>query len=180
MPMEMRSPTLQAHFRLIQSQRTAIYERLAGCSREELWAPLAPGKWSRGEHLAHLARTLELIRKIARIAIPLLTPFAWLFRNRPFERHSPDVYAEYEQKHGRPMKAPSLIVPARRPEMDLDPLRAELQRQTVKLEALLVRVPEEIAGHIRFLDPPGHNPNLIQAVHILAIHEAHHFKAMFP
>ncbi len=50
-----------------------------------------------------------------------------------------------------------------------------LEQETDKLKAQVSGVEEAVAGHIYFPDTIAHYPNLIQCVHLLAIHEQHHF-----
>lgn len=51
-----------------------------------------------------------------------------------------------------------------------------LDTETNKLKVQLDNIEENIAGQIYFPDPIAHYPNVIQSVHLLAIHEQHHFK----
>lgn len=50
-----------------------------------------------------------------------------------------------------------------------------LKVETRKLKQLFARLPEDVAGHIKFPDPVTHYPSIIQSVHLLGIHEKHHF-----
>jgi hypothetical protein len=51
-----------------------------------------------------------------------------------------------------------------------------LVKETLKISTMVANIEEDIAGHIVFLDPVANNPNLIQAIQLLAIHEAHHIR----
>lgn len=53
-----------------------------------------------------------------------------------------------------------------------------LSRETDEIKKLVQNIEENIAGHIVFLDPIAHYPNLIQSIELLAIHEKHHFMIM--
>lgn len=53
-----------------------------------------------------------------------------------------------------------------------------LSRETDEIKKLVQNIEENIAGHIVFLDPIAHYPNLIQSIQLLAIHEKHHFMIM--
>ena len=76
------------------------------------------------------------------------------------------------------MKAPSLIKPPENLEKKwtIDEIKAALDDETKRLKHLVESIDEPIAGHIVFPDPVAYYPNLIQTIHILAIHEAHHFR----
>lgn len=60
--------------------------------------------------------------------------------------------------------------------MDFNELNKLLIKETSKLKNKVEEIDEDIAGHIIFLDPVARHPNLIQAIQLLAIHEAHHFR----
>ncbi|SCN42027.1 Protein of unknown function [Bacillus cytotoxicus] len=72
-------------------------------SQEQLWYLPQNEKWSIGEHFYHL----YLIARMLKIAIQFsftLIPYAKLRRNTPFATEIHDIYAEYNEKHGKGMK----------------------------------------------------------------------------
>lgn len=62
--------------------------------------------------------------------------------------------------------------------MNVTELEELLARETDEIKKLVQNIEENIAGHIVFLDPIAHYPNLIQSIQLLAIHEKHHFMIM--
>lgn len=62
--------------------------------------------------------------------------------------------------------------------MNVTELEKLLTRETDEIKKLVQNIEENIAGHIVFLDPVAHYPNLIQSIQLLAIHERHHFMIM--
>lgn len=62
--------------------------------------------------------------------------------------------------------------------MNVTQLEQLLTRETDEIKKLVQNIEENIAGHIVFLDPIAHYPNLIQSIQLLAIHEKHHFMIM--
>lgn len=50
-----------------------------------------------------------------------------------------------------------------------------IEKETEAIKARVVHMDEKLAGHIRFWDPVAYHPNLIQAVHLLYLHEYHHY-----
>lgn len=62
--------------------------------------------------------------------------------------------------------------------MNVTQLEELLTRETNEIKKLVQNIEENVAGHIVFLDPIAHYPNLIQSIQLLAIHEKHHFMIM--
>ena len=58
----------------------------------------------------------------------------------------------------------------------LEELQQMLRNETHKLMKMTSNIEEYTAGNIYYFDPMAGNPNLIQSIHLLAIHEQHHFK----
>ena len=78
------------------------------------------------------------------------------------------------------MKAPWILVPSKKvyQSLNVTELEALLAHETDEIKKLVQNIEENIAGHIVFLDPIAHYPNLIQSIQLLAIHEKHHFIIM--
>lgn len=51
-----------------------------------------------------------------------------------------------------------------------------LDLETSRLQKKLENMDQDIAGQIYYPDPVADHPNLIQSIHLLAIHEQHHFQ----
>lgn len=53
-----------------------------------------------------------------------------------------------------------------------------LEGETDRLMVNLNTIRQDVAGQIYYPDPIADYPNLVQCVHLLAIHEQHHFNIM--
>ncbi|HDX9653574.1 MULTISPECIES: DinB family protein [Bacillus] len=175
----MKSENISKHFHTLHVQRNEFLPQLHSLSQEELWYRTEDKKWSTGEHFYHL----YLIAKMLKVAIKFsftLIPYAKLRRNAPFATDIHDIYAEYKEKHGKGMRAPWILIPSKKVyhSMNITELEQLLTRETDEIKKLVQNIEENIAGHIVFLDPIAHYPNLIQSIQLLAIHEKHHFMIM--
>ncbi|MED0937415.1 hypothetical protein COE20_25980 [Bacillus cereus] len=175
----MKSENISKHFHTLHEQRNEFLPQLHPLSQEELWYRTEDKKWSTGEHFYHL----YLIAKMLKVAIKFsltLVPYAKLRKNAPFATDIHDIYAEYKEKHGKGMKAPWILIPSKKVyySMNVTELEQLLTRETDEIKKLVQNIEENIAGHIVFLDPIAHYPNLIQSIQLLAIHEKHHFMIM--
>ncbi|HDR7564637.1 MULTISPECIES: DinB family protein [Bacillus] len=175
----MKSENISKHFHTLRVQRNQFLPELHSLSQEQLWHRKEDRKWSIGEHFYHL----YLITRMLKVAIKFsftLIPYAKLRRNTPFATEIHDIYAEYKEKHGRGMKAPWILIPSKKvyDSMNVTELEDLLSRETDEIKKLVQNTEENIAGHIVFLDPIAHYPNLIQSIQLLAIHEKHHFMIM--
>lgn len=175
----MKSENISKHFHTLHVQRNQFLPHLHSLSQEQLWYRHNDGKWSIGEHFYHL----YLIARMLKVAIKfsfILIPYAKLRRNTPFATDIHDIYAEYKEKHGRGMKAPWILIPSKKIYYSMSGKELEelLSRETDEIKKLVQNIEENIAGHIVFLDPIAHYPNLIQSIQLLAIHEKHHFMIM--
>ena len=175
----MQSENISKHFHTLHVQRNEFLPHLHSLSHEQLWYRKEDGIWSIGEHFYHL----YLIAKMLKVAIKFsftLIPYAKLRKNAPFATDIHDIYAEYKEKHGKGMKAPWILIPSKKVyySMNVKELEELLSRETDEIKKLVENIEENIAGHIVFLDPIAHYPNLIQSIQLLAIHENHHFMIM--
>ncbi|WP_329765399.1 DinB family protein [Bacillus nitratireducens] len=175
----MQSENISKYFHTLHVQRNEFLPHLHSLSHEQLWYRKEDGKWSIGEHFYHL----YLIAKMLKVAIKFsftLIPYAKLRKNTPFATDIHDIYAEYKEKHGKGMKAPWILIPSKKIyySMNVNELEELLSRETDEIKKLVQNIEENIAGHIVFLDPIAHYPNLIQSIQLLAIHEMHHFMIM--
>ena len=175
----MKSENISKHFHTLHIQRNESLPQLHSLSQEQLWYRKEDKKWSIGEHFYHL----YLIAKMLKVAIKFsftLIPYAKLRKNAPFATETHDIYAEYKEKHGKGMKAPWILIPSKKvyQSMNVTQLEELLTRETNEIKKLVQNIEENIAGHIVFLDPIAHYPNLIQSIQLLAIHEKHHFMIM--
>ncbi|MDX8047691.1 DinB family protein [Gracilibacillus sp. S3-1-1] len=172
----MKSHHMQAHFQKLYVQRDEMEQKLVAFKGMEWERPLQD-KWSWGETYYHLYLMLKNFRRLSKVYIPLTTPVAALRKSKPFTTHSPNIYEAYQAKKKKPMKAPFIIMPPKEiaNNVSFDWLIEELNQETNQLEEIVATVPDDIAGHIRFPDPLANNPNLIQSIDLLGIHEKHHF-----
>ncbi|RHW34001.1 DinB family protein [Lysinibacillus yapensis] len=174
----MKSQSMRNHFLTLRQQRDSLVSELEYLSMAQLWERPNEEKWSIGESIYHLYLMAKMLRVAAIITIPCAKFYARRMKNKPFDRDINDIYGEYKEKRGRGMKAPFILNPPKKicHTMDFKELNCLLIDETKELSKLVENIDEEIAGHIVFLDPMANYPNLIQAVQLLAIHEAHHFR----
>lgn len=174
----MRSHSLGRHFKTLEQQRNMIFPRIKNLSQDELWKRPQADKWSIGETLYHLYLITKMLRIAAKFLIPSTILFAQIKKHKPFETEIHDIYKEYKEKKNRGMKAPFILDPPKNisRQWNFKGLNQLIYKETWKIETMVAEINEETAGHIIFPDPVAHHPNLIQAVQLLAIHEAHHFR----
>ncbi|NMD69394.1 DinB family protein [Bacillus sp. DNRA2] len=174
----MKSQSMRTHFLTLKQQRDSILPALNLLSMAQLWERPNENKWSIGESIYHLFLIAKMLRVAAIITIPCTKFYAKLRRNKPFDRNINDIYKEYKEKHGRGMKSPFILNPPNKiyHSMGINELDQLLLHETIKLMELVEDIDQDIAGHIIFFDPVANNPNLIQVIQLLAIHEAHHLR----
>lgn len=172
----MKSKEMATHFQTLSEQRETFIQE-ADQLTDELWQRPLPEKWSTGETLYHLYLMLRLFRRFSSGYIKVMQPIAKVRRNRAYPTQIHNIYEEYGKTKNRAMEAPFLIKPKRTiiGAYTLQELLRMLQRETTKLREIVRRLDEDIAGNIYYVDPVAHHPNLIQSIHLLAIHEQHHF-----
>lgn len=167
---------MENHFHTLANQREQFFNE-ANIAMELFWERPQVEKWSTGETLYHLYLMLRVFRRFSTGYIPLLKQAATLRRNKPFPITIHNIYKDYQHDKGRAMEAPFLI----KPRMDIigdytvQELFLMLQKETDLIRMLVRKLDENIAGNIYYYDPIAYHPNLIQSIHLLAIHEQHHF-----
>ncbi|HLR63556.1 MAG TPA: DinB family protein [Lentibacillus sp.] len=173
----MKNGQIQQHFQDLEQQRKLFYHNPV-IQAADPWKSLQPGKWSIGETLYHLILMVKMLRRFSYVYIPIMLPIAHLRRKNPYQTKSRDIYKGYQDKKKRPMKAPFIINPPAGLEnkYSFTGIQEQLEMETKMLKERLQTIEEDIAGHIRYPDPIADYPNLIQCVHLLAIHEHHHFE----
>ncbi|PGK38934.1 hypothetical protein CN907_13830 [Bacillus anthracis] len=175
----MKSQNISKHFQTLHVQRNEFLPHLHSLSQEQLWYRKEDKKWSIGEHFYHLYLIARMLKVAIKVSLTLF-PYAKLRKNATFATDIHDIYAEYKKKHGKGMKAPWILIPSKKVyhSMNVTELEELLARETDEIKKLVQNIEENIAGHIVFLDPIAHYPNLIQSIQLLAIHEKHHFMIM--
>src|SRR5699024_292697 len=173
----MKSVQMQQHFQQLEQQRTVFYHDPV-IQASDPWKMPQPGKWSIAETLYHLILMVRMLRRFSYVYIPVMLPIAHLRRKKPYQTETYNLYEAFRDKKTRPMKAPFIV----KPPTDLENkysftgIQEQLDMETKMLKERLQTIEEDIAGHIYYPDPIAEYPNLIQCVHLLAIHEHHHFK----
>lgn len=172
----MKSEQINNHFQKLKQQRDAFYHDSA-ISFTNAWSRPMPDKWSIGETLYHLVLMTKLFRRFSVFYIPLMQPVAYIRRNKAYKTEIHDIYQEFRNKKKRPMNAPFPIKPPDGLEgkWKFDEVQALLENETDKLMRNLNDMEQNIAGQIYYPDPIAGYPNLVQCVHLLGIHEQHHF-----
>ncbi|WP_408607805.1 DinB family protein [Bacillus xiapuensis] len=172
----MKSKYMEKHFRKIYEQREGMKKEIRSFEGEE-WKRPYQDKWSIGETYYHLFLMIKWFRRLNKIYLPLSKPIAAVIKDKTYKTQSEDVYKQYKEKHHKPMKAPFIIVPPKgiKDEITFGNLLKKIDEETKSLELMVSNISEDIAGQIRFPDPIAHNPNLIQSIDLIGIHENHHF-----
>jgi len=164
------------YFELLEHQRDDFYRYLDETIKDPWERPL-PDKWSVGETVYHLVLLLRLVRRFSGVYLPMMLPYAKLRRNRPYKTNIHNIYQEYTEKKTKPMKAPFVLTPPKNlsQKYHFKDIQQLLDTDTAKWKEKVTQMDEQIAGQIYYPDPVAHYPNVIQSVHLLAIHEQHHF-----
>ncbi|RKQ34737.1 DinB family protein [Oceanobacillus halophilus] len=172
----MKSNEMETHFQMLILQRQAFYQD-KDLDFEQAWVRPLPEKWSIGETLYHLFLMVRLFRRFSNIYIPTMLPLAYARRRKPYQTETHNIYEEYNQKKKKPMNAPSLIVPPSELEKkwNITEIQWLLEYETEKIKTFIKCIGSDVAGHIYYPDPVAYYPNLVQCIHLLAIHEQHHF-----
>ena len=167
---------IDKHFQSLEEERAYFYQDM-GISPEEAWRKPRPEKWSVGETVYHLYLLARLLRMASSIYIPIAYPVAYLKRKKAYISTIQDIYKNYRLDNGKPMPAPSVLVPPSglAEKYNFTEIQNLLDVETGRLKRKLAHIPDDIAGHIRFPDPIANYPNVIQSVQLLGIHEKHHF-----
>lgn len=131
-------------------------------------------KWSIGEVIYHC----YLLLKLTRLSTELYLPAAKLVKKiGEFDPVSYDgsMHNIYE---GATMKAPRMLEPKMKKDYSKGELRLMLEAETSKLKRLVENLKDEEAYWIRYPDPVPGYPNIVQAVKLIKIHEAHHYEVL--
>ncbi|MGM8364944.1 DinB family protein [Virgibacillus sp. W0181] len=175
----MKSESINHHFQTITNQRNHFYHNKE-LDFNNAWERPKEGKWSIGETVYHLVLLARMFRRFSIVYIPVMRPVAHLRRGKPFKKEIHNIYEEFNQKKKKPMNAPYFIKPGANLEEKWTFLEVRnlLELETNKLYRLVNNIEERVAGQIYYPDPIAYYPNLIQAIHLLGIHEQHHFDLM--
>jgi hypothetical protein len=170
------SKQIQAYFKLIENQRYDFYNTIAESGVDPQNRPL-PDKWSVNETIYHLVLMVRLVRRFSSFYLPIMLPYGKLRKNRPYKIATYNIYEEFTQNKKKSMNAPFVLTPPKNihQKKDLKELQQLLNFETDKLKNKLSKLDERVAGQIRYPDPIANYPNVVQSVHLLAIHEQHHF-----
>ncbi|GEL78647.1 DinB family protein [Tenuibacillus multivorans] len=173
----MKSGDMDRHFKNLKEQREHFYHEF---NIENPWQRPMPDKWSTAETLYHLILMVRLFRRFSRVYVPAMLPVAYLRRKKPYKTDIHNIYEEYQHKKRKPMNAPFLLKPPSNLERKytFSDIQDLLEVETEKLETKLSDIDQDLAGQIYYPDPVAHNPNLIQSIHLLGIHEQHHFNIL--
>ncbi|GAB3049718.1 DinB family protein [Virgibacillus ainsalahensis] len=172
----MKSEQMQFYFQLVEDQRNDFF-RYIDEKVEDAWERPLTDKWSIGETVYHLVLMVRLVRRVSIFYLPVMQPYAHLRKKRPYQTKSHNIYEEYKQTKKRPMKAPFLLIPPNNlsQKYHFTEVWQLLNTETAKLKEKVAAIDERVAGQIRYPDPIAHYPNVIQSIHLVAIHEQHHF-----
>src|SRR5699024_5079485 len=121
---------------------------------------------------------VNVSRRFSAVYIPIMKPGAAIRNSRQHPTTNPAIHQPYTEQHQRGMSAPPFVKPPERVRgtYTLEELQQMLRNETHKLMKMTSNIEEYTAGNIYYFDPMAGNPNLIQSIHLLAIHEQHHFK----
>lgn len=172
----MKSKKIQSYFDLIEIQRDVFYQDIMNEIKDPWKRPQAD-KWSVGETIYHLMLLARLVRKFSSIYLPVMMPYGHLRKKRLYKTEIHNIYEAYNHVKKRPMRAPFLLVPPGilSQKYNFADVQELLRTETAQLKIKLSGIDEHVAGQIKYPDPIAHYPNIIQSVHLLAIHEQHHF-----
>lgn len=172
----LKSEQINRYLEHLKQQRDTFYGE-SGLDFGDAWKRPQPDKWSIGETVYHLVLMVRLFRRFSTVYVPVMLPVAHMRKNKPYKVATHDIYKQYNQQKKRPMNAPFLI----KPPVGLDrkwsfeQVINLLDHETDKLTSSISDVEQDVAGQIYYPDPIAEYPNLIQSMHLLAIHEQHHF-----
>ena len=171
----MKSNDMEKYFTILKQQRGVFYQ---DWNFNQAWERPLSDKWSIGETLYHLLLMVRLFRRFSTFYIPIMIPLGYLRKKRPYKTKSNNIYEEYKQNKNRPMNAPPLIIPPSglAKKWNISEIMWQLDYETERLQSFINSIDQDVAGQIYYPDPIAHYPNLIQSIHLLAVHEQHHFQ----
>ncbi|WP_394514324.1 DinB family protein [Priestia aryabhattai] len=172
----MKSIYMKLYFEELYEQRFIFSKKIVNYNNI-FWVRPSENKWSLGETYYHLYLMVRRFRQLNKFYLPVSRRIASARKDIIYKTSSKNIYTEYTEKHRASMKAPFILVPPKkiRGSITFFDLKNKIEEETKQLENMVSHIEDNIAGHIRYLDPIAHNPNLIQSIHLLAIHEEHHF-----
>ena len=178
----MQSPTLDKYCRLTETQRQDLYKQLEKLTDAEIWQRPPNGKWSIGENLLHLYLGIRTMRKWLGWLLPVLTYWYRLFGFRgEYPTEIPDLYERITQKNKKlvsPKPASPILKDGKT--IPLHILQKDMNKELQLLRNLLKSISEEVAGRTILYHPVARKrPNLLQFIHLIALHERHHFRAIY-
>lgn len=140
----------------------------------EIYHRKETGKWSIGEVIYHCYLLLKLTRTSTRVYLPAAKLIKKMghFNSISYDNTMHNIY------EGETMKAPKVLAPKMDRPYSKGELRLMLESETSKLKRLVENLKDEEAYWIRYPDPVPGYPNIVQAVKLVKIHEAHHYKVL--
>ncbi|TMW70375.1 DinB family protein [Alteribacter natronophilus] len=173
----MENSNINRHFKTLYEQRKDFLDAVSRLDEQTIRTSPQAGKWSIIETHYHLYLMVKRLRQLNRFYFPLLKPIARLRKKQPYSAVSGDIYSEEARRNKKSLKAPAVLMPpeGEKIKLSLAELTQMTDLETKRLEEMTVCLDERVAGHIRYPDPVAGFPNVIQSVHLLAIHEKHHF-----
>ena len=158
---------------LMDAQREAIFLRLASLDEPHLWQRPKPKTWSVGETLDHTRVLLRTFRRLLQILYPLLMPWGWLLRRRPYPTEMDNVY----ERPSFPNTVGWLFAPRYTPQRpaSLAELSALVESEHDRVRAFYLSKDERVLGHVWLYDPAIGWINMIQALRIGVYHDQHHY-----
>lgn len=157
----------------MDAQREALFQALAGVSKERLWQRPRPRAWSAGEQLDHSRVLNRCFRRLMQVAWPFLRPWAKLRRARAYETEIDDVY----QRPSMPMWVGDLWPPYYKPSRPISVagLRAVLALEHGRIRRFYEGKDEALLGNAYVWDPAIGRINLIQVLRVGMYHDQHHY-----
>ncbi len=170
----MRQRIIPEYLELINKQRKSLFSQLEGTKMDKLWQRPETNTWSIGEHVDHTRVLLRSLRRIFTFLWPLLRPYAWLRRKKPYKTNIDDVY----QRADFPNNAGWIWPPtfnAKRP-VSVDTLHMYSLKEHEAVCKFYAHKDENILGNFYLYDPAIGWVNLIQSLRVGAYHDSRHFK----
>ncbi|MFS0562227.1 DinB family protein [Terribacillus sp. 179-K 1B1 HS] len=130
----MKCKYMKSHFDTIYRQREKFDKQILAYKEIEWIRPMSE-KWSIGETYYHLYLLLKRFRQLNKVYIPIGS----IRKQKPFKTEIEDIYQAYREKHGKPMRAPSILQPPKNIEgrLEFDQLKQNLHKETVQLEKMV-------------------------------------------
>ena len=134
----MKCKYMKSHFDTIYRQREKFDKQILAYKETEWIRPMSE-KWSIGETYYHLYLLLKRFRQLNKVYIPVSKPIGSIRKQKPFKTELEDIYQAYREKHGKPMRAPSILQPPKNIEgrLEFDQLKQNLHKETVQLEKMV-------------------------------------------